>query len=62
MFDAAQLNIQIKDRFGNPVKPRERFLVPLFDVDEVVQRIKDGSITEYVYDPGEACLSLRGTP
>jgi hypothetical protein len=59
VFEAAQLNIELKDRFGNPVRPREWFLVPLFVVDEVVQRIKDGSITEYVYDPSKAGLRLR---
>lgn len=62
VFDAAQLDIEIKDRFGNPVKPREWFLVPLFVVDEVVKRIKDGTITQYVYDPTAASLSLRGSP
>ncbi len=56
VFDPAQLDIEIKDRFGNPVKPREWFLVPLFIVNEVVERIKDGSITEYLYDPLSAQL------
>jgi hypothetical protein len=42
----AQLDIEIRYRFGNPVKPREWFLVPLFVVNEVVERIKDGSITQ----------------
>ena len=56
VFDPAQLDIEIKDRFGNPVKPREWFLVPLFIVNEVVERIKDGTITEYVYDPMTARL------
>ena len=51
VFDPAQLDIELMDRFGNPVKPREWFLVPLFVVNEVVERIKDGSITQYVYDP-----------
>jgi hypothetical protein len=60
VFDPAQLDIEIKDRFGNPVKPREWFLVPLFVVDEAVKRIKDGTITEYVYDPAVAGLVLRG--
>lgn len=59
VFDAAQLDIEINDRFGNPVKPREWFLVPLFVVDEVVKRIKDGTITQYVYEPEAARLSLR---
>lgn len=57
VFDAAQLDIEISDRFGNPVRPREWFLVPLFVVDEVVGRIKDGTIVEYVYDPGSARLA-----
>ena len=35
----------------NPVVPRERFLVPRFVVDDAVERIKDGTITDYVYDP-----------
>ncbi len=60
VFDRAQLDIEIKDRFGNPVKPREWFLVPLSVVDEVVSRIKDGTITQYVYDPTVARLCLRG--
>jgi len=49
-FDSSKLDIQINDRFGKPVIPREWFLVPLFIVDEVVEKIKDGSISEYRYD------------
>jgi len=56
VFDPAQLDIELRDRFGNPVKPREWFLVPLFVVNEVVERIKDGTITQYVYDPMAARL------
>jgi hypothetical protein len=56
VFDPAQLDIELRDRFGNPVKPREWFLVPLFVVNEVVERIKDGTITQYVYDPTTARL------
>jgi hypothetical protein len=56
VFDPAQLDIEIRDRFGNPVKPREWFLVPLFVVNEVVERIKDGTITGFVYDPAAARL------
>jgi hypothetical protein len=55
-FDPAQLDIEIKDRFGNPIRPREWFLVPLFVVNEAVERIKDGSITQYIYDPLAARL------
>ena len=56
-FDAARLEIEIRDRFGNPVVPREWFLVPLFAIDEAVEKIKDGSITDYEYDPSSAKLT-----
>jgi hypothetical protein len=56
VFDPAQLDIEIKDRFGNPVKPREWFLVPLFVINEAVDRIKNGTITQYVYNPTAARL------
>lgn len=56
IFEPARLNIEIKDRFGNPVIPREWFLVPLFVIDEAVERIKDGTITKYRYDPKTASL------
>ena len=56
LFASARLNITIADRFGHPVQPQEWFLVPLFVVDEAVERIKDGTITNYVYDPKAARL------
>lgn len=56
IFDPARLDIEIKDRFGNPVVPREWFLVPRFVVNDAVERIKDGTITGYVYDPQLARL------
>lgn len=60
IFDPVRLDIEIKDRFGNPVVPREWYLVPLFVIDEAVSRIKDGTITDYQYDPGTASLKLVG--
>lgn len=56
IFDPARLDVEIKDRFGHPVIPREWFLVPLFVVDEAVERIRDGTITGYKYDPKAAAL------
>lgn len=55
-FVGSQLDIGIPDRFGNIVKPKEWFLVPLFVIDEVVERIKDGSITGFKYDHKLATL------
>lgn len=59
IFDPARLDIEINDRFGNPVVPREWFLVPFNVIDEAVERIKDGSIKGYVYDPQQARLLER---
>ena len=55
-FNPARLDIQVKDRFGQPVVPREWFLIPLFAVKEAVDRIKDGTIADYRYDPKTASL------
>lgn len=51
IFAPARLDIALKDRFGTDVQPKEWFLVPLSIIDEAVNRIQDGSITEVVYDP-----------
>jgi hypothetical protein len=56
IFEAARLDIEIKDRFGHPVTPREWFLAPLFAIDEAVERIRDGSIKGLSYDPTTASL------
>jgi len=56
LFAPARLNITINDRFGHPVQPEEWFLVPLHVIDEAVKRIRDGSITEFIYDPKTARL------
>lgn len=58
LFASARLNITINDRFGHPVQPQEWFLVPLFVIDEAVERIKDGTITNYVYDTKAASLVI----
>ncbi|WP_374565243.1 GIY-YIG nuclease family protein, partial [Nitrosomonas sp.] len=50
-FEPAKLDIEIIDRFGNPVVPREWFLVPLHIIDEAIEKIRDGSIVNYRYDP-----------
>ena len=60
LFAPARLNITIHDRFGHPVQPEEWFLVPLFVIDEAVARIKDGSITDYIYEPMDAKLMKVG--
>ena len=56
LFSPAQLSLTIEDRFGHPVRPREWFLVPLPVIDEAVDRILNGTITEVVYNPKTARL------
>lgn len=54
VFERARLDVEIKDRLGHPISPREWFRVPLFAIDEAVQRIQDGSIKGLRYDPTSA--------
>ena len=56
VFRPATLDLTINDRFGNPVQPREWFLVPLHVINEAVGKIRDGSIVKYKYDPETASL------
>lgn len=59
IFGAVRLDIQVQDRFGRPVVPEEWFLVPFFVIDEAIQKIIDGTITQYLYDPAKAQLTKR---
>ena len=56
VFAPARLDLTIQDRFGRPVQPREWYLVPLSVIDEVVEKVRDGSVTEVEYDPLTASL------
>lgn len=55
-FGSARLDMELKDRFGGQVEPREWFLVPLPVIDEAIQRIKDGTIGNFHYDPQSASI------
>lgn len=56
VFAPARLDLQLMDRFGSQVAPKEWFLVPLPVIDEAIQRIKDGTIGDFRYDPETAGL------
>ena len=49
-FEPARLDLEMKDRFGRALRPREWFLVPLNVIDEAVTLIKNGTIVDYKYD------------
>ena len=56
IFDPARLDIEVNDRFGHSISPREWFLVPLYVIDKAVEKIRDGTIASYRYDPRTAAL------
>lgn len=49
-FGEARLDIEVKDRFGKAIKPREWFLLPLPIIEQAIPLIVDGSILRYRYD------------
>jgi hypothetical protein len=52
-FSDARLDIEIKDRFGKPIRPREWFLLPLPVIELAIRMLIDGSILRYRYDPAK---------
>tara|TARA_R110000782_G_scaffold103154_1_gene190591 strand:- start:1631 stop:2842 length:1212 start_codon:yes stop_codon:yes gene_type:complete len=61
VLESARLDIQIKDRFGHTVIPREWFLVPLFVIDDIVEKLKDGTLKDYYYNAESARLERHRT-
>ena len=57
IFGNAKLDLELLDRWGKPYRPQEWYLVPLSEIEEAVQRIKDGTITDYYYDATNAKLT-----
>ncbi len=50
VLQSAQLDIVINDRFGKPVKPKEWFLVPINIIEEIINHMKCGTISNVIYD------------
>lgn len=50
VFQDAQLQLNIPDRFGNPVHPKEWFFVTPEAVAKAVELIRSGEIKKFVYD------------
>ena len=58
-FPVPKLDISIRDRFGDPVRPREWFVAPLPAIQDAVAKIQNGSLHHYEYRPSQAALVLR---
>ncbi len=56
-FDSARLDVELKDRFGIPVQPREWFFVPLSAIEEAIEKIQAGTLHQFQYDPKTASLA-----
>lgn len=52
-FEPARLDMQLKDRFGFDVEPREWFLVPLAVIEEAIEKLIEGTLPKYRYDAEE---------
>ncbi|MBL9116115.1 MAG: GIY-YIG nuclease family protein [Verrucomicrobiaceae bacterium] len=55
-FSSARLDMELKDRFGSQVEPREWFLVPLAVIEEAIQRVIDDTIGGFRYDTDTASI------
>ena len=55
-FDSARLDVKLQDRFGIPVQPREWFLVSPEVIREVIEKIREGTLYQFQYDPESASL------
>jgi hypothetical protein len=49
-FADGRLDIEILDRFGKAIHPREWFLIPLPLIEQAIKLLMDGSIVDYKYD------------
>ncbi|MCP4185652.1 MAG: GIY-YIG nuclease family protein [Hyphomicrobiales bacterium] len=58
-FADAQLDIEIPDRFGKKVKPREWFLLPASVISEAISRLKDGTIVDYQFHAPSGTLVAK---
>lgn len=56
-FDNARLQVELRDRFGIPVQPREWFLLPLEVIEEVIEKVQAGTLDQFCYDPQTASLT-----
>lgn len=56
ILDVAQVQLVVKDNKGEEHHPKEWFQVPLPVINTIIEKISNGSITEYTYNPDIQCL------
>lgn len=58
-FSGARLDVELKDRFGANVEPREWYFLPLSEVERVVDLIADGTVGNYRFDVPQLAVVPR---
>ena len=58
-FAEVCLNIDLSEKSGNRFIPREWFVVPLHVIDEVIQLLLNGNISNYRYDTEMEKIKLK---
>lgn len=59
LLKQVQFQVMVTDKNGIVHQPQEWFVVPLPVVDVMIQKIMDGSIVGYTYNPQMECLEKR---
>lgn len=59
LLKPVQFHVSVFDNEGIEHEPQEWFVVPLPVVDVIIQKIMDGSIVGYTYNPQIECLEKR---
>ena len=59
LLKPVQFQVSVFDNEGIEHQPQEWFIVPLPVVDVIIQKIMDGSIVGYTYNPQMECLEKR---
>ena len=59
VFNAVQFQLKVYDTDGNLHIPSEWYVAPLEIINLVIQKITDGTITQYSYNPQMQCLEKR---
>ncbi|MGC9527063.1 MAG: GIY-YIG nuclease family protein [Limnospira sp.] len=59
-FGNARLDLELRDRFNQPVKPREWFMVPLEAIEAAIEKIRDGTLDQFRFNPKTASLCRVG--
>jgi len=53
-FPQPRWDLELKDRFGLAIEPREWFLTPQPTIREAIEKLMEGTLQDFRYDPETA--------